>query len=390
MTQLKTLNSRIDVADVLRGISVLAILLLHSIEHFNFYSFPDTSEQSAWLTFADRAIWDGMFFAFGGKAYAIFALLFGFSFFIQDDNQLKRGNDFRLRFCWRLVLLFLLGNLNALFYTAEVLVLFSIMGFVLPLACRMRDKTIFILACIMLIQPVHLFYVFQSVIDPEFITPAIPTREFWAAAREMQIGGSFLEMTKVNLWEGQIASLAWAWDNGRMFQTAALFLLGMLIGRRGLFRRDKISIWYRVLGVSLLIFFPLMGIVDMLPKYVESQQTLVPLRLVLKSLQNFAFTMILVSSITLTYYNSERLKRLFSKIIPFGRMSLTNYITQSIFGSMLYYHWGLSMHDDLTITASILVGVAFFFVQLRFCRWWLERHNQGPLEYLWKRATWLK
>ena len=95
-------RTRIDVADVLRGLAVMGIIVLHSIEHFNFYSFPDTSTQSAWLNFSDKAIWDGLFFMFGGKAYAVFALLFGFSFFIQDNNQRMRGNDFRLRFCWRL------------------------------------------------------------------------------------------------------------------------------------------------------------------------------------------------------------------------------------------------------------------------------------------------
>ena len=75
---------------MLRGLSVLGIILLHSIEHFNFYSFPDTSLQPDWLNFTDKAIWDGLFFLLGGKAYAIFALLFGFSFFIQDDNQRDR------------------------------------------------------------------------------------------------------------------------------------------------------------------------------------------------------------------------------------------------------------------------------------------------------------
>ena len=95
-------HARVDVADVLRGLAVMGIIILHSIEHFNFYSFPDTAGQSAWLNFSDKAIWNGLFFMFGGKAYAIFALLFGFSFFIQDDNQRLRGNDFRLRFCWRL------------------------------------------------------------------------------------------------------------------------------------------------------------------------------------------------------------------------------------------------------------------------------------------------
>ena len=68
-------NARIDVADVLRGLSVLGITLLHSIEHYNFYSFP--SEQLfTWLPFTDSVIWNSLFFTFSNKAYAIFALLF--------------------------------------------------------------------------------------------------------------------------------------------------------------------------------------------------------------------------------------------------------------------------------------------------------------------------
>ena len=150
-------HARVDVADVLRGLAVMGIVLLHSIEHFNFASYPDTSEQSAWLTFADRSVWDGLFFLLGGKAYAVFALLFGFSYFIQWDNQRLRGKDFRLRFCWRLVLLFLLGNLNAAFFTAEVLVLYSLAGFILPLVCRLKDRWLLAIACVLLVQPLPLY-----------------------------------------------------------------------------------------------------------------------------------------------------------------------------------------------------------------------------------------
>ena len=217
-------RTRIDVADVLRGLAVMGIIVLHSIEHFNFYSFPDTSTQSAWLNFSDKAIWDGLFFMFGGKAYAVFALLFGFSFFIQDNNQRMRGNDFRLRFCWRLILLFILGNINAAFFTAEVLVLYSLVGFILPLTCRLKDKWLLILACVLLIQPLPLYYVINACVDPSFVTPSIPTGSYWGAAFQVQSHGTFLETLRVNLWEGQIASLAWAWDHGRVFQTAALFL----------------------------------------------------------------------------------------------------------------------------------------------------------------------
>lgn len=382
-------HARVDVADVLRGLAVMGIILLHSIEHFNFYSFPDTAGQSAWLTFTDRAVWDGLFFLFGGKAYAVFALLFGFSYFIQYDNQRLRGRDFRLRFCWRLVLLFLIGNLNASFFTAEVLVLYSLVGFILPLVCRLRDKWLFIVACVLLVQPLPLYYVIRAALDPAFVTPALPTGSLWAATFEAQSHGTFLDTLRVNLWEGQLASLAWAWDNGRVFQTAALFIFGYLVGCHGLFLKENLKFWNKVLCGSLVAFFPLYGLGNMLPDFVENPSVRTPLLLVVSSLYKFAFMLLLVSAVLNGYYRTRLCKRL-DFLIPYGRMSLTNYITQSIIGSMLFYNWGFGLHDKLGITASVLVGALIFIVQLAFCRWWMRRHSHGPMEYLWKRATWLK
>ncbi len=382
-------HARVEVADVLRGLAVMGIILLHSIEHFNFYSFPDTTGQSAWLTFTDKAVWDGLFFLLGGKAYAVFALLFGFSYFIQYDNQRMRGHDFRLRFCWRLILLFLIGNLNAMFFTAEVLVLYSLVGFILPLTCKMKDKWIFILACILLIQPLPLYYTLRACFDPAFVTPALPTGDLWGATFEVQSHGTFWETIRVNLWEGQLASLAWAWDNGRVFQTAALFLLGFLAGKRGLFLKENLKIWNKVLCGSLLAFFPLYGLGNMLPGFIDNPSIRTPLLLIISSLYKFAFMLLLVSAILFAYYRT-RLQRRLAQIVPYGRMSLTNYITQSIFGSLLFYNWGFGLHDDLGITASFLTGILLFILQFSFCRWWMAHHSHGPMEYLWKRATWLK
>lgn len=380
-------HPRIDVADVLRGFAVMGIVLLHTIEHYNFYSFPDTSQQCGLLNFTDKAIWDGLFFTFGGKAYAIFALLFGFSFFIQDDNQRLKGKDFRLRFCWRLVLLFLLGNLNAAFFTAEVLVLYSIVGFVLVATCRLSDRAVFIMATVCLLQPLHWIYLAMAIADPAFTLPNIPTAALWNATFAAQSQTSFLEMLRVNLTQGQLASLAWAWDNARFFQTAALFMFGMLIGRRGLFTEEKAGFWLKVLAWSLVAFFPLYGVAGMLPDYIHSQAALSSLQLIVSSLHKCAFMFLLVSGIILLYYRSN-LKAFMSKISPYGRMSLTNYITQSIIGSALFYHWGLGL--QATTTESFAIGIAIFLVQFTFCRMWMSRHSHGPLEYLWKRATWLK
>ena len=72
----------------------------------NFYRFPEVTDHL--LKFFNTITWEGTFFAFGGKMYSIFALMFGLSFFIQNDNQLQKGNDFTLRFEWRMILLFII------------------------------------------------------------------------------------------------------------------------------------------------------------------------------------------------------------------------------------------------------------------------------------------
>jgi uncharacterized protein len=137
---MKTGSPRIEVVDALRGFAVMAIMLLHNIEHFNFYSFSEAT--SEFMKVLDKGIWDTLFFLFGGKAYAIFALLFGFSFYVQMNNQEKKGKDFRLRFMWRLVLLFGIGCINAAFFPGEILVLYSLVGFVLVPVCKLSNKMV--------------------------------------------------------------------------------------------------------------------------------------------------------------------------------------------------------------------------------------------------------
>lgn len=382
-------EGRIDVADVLRGLAVLGIILLHSIEHFNFGSYPDTSGQSAWLTFADRAVWDGLFFLLGGKAYAVFALLFGFSFFIQESRRRERGEDFRLRFCWRLVLLFIIGNFNGMFFTAEILVLYSLVGFILPLTCRLRTRTLLWIAGFLLLQPICIWFVARAAADPSYVTPAIPSGQWWGACFNEQYAGSFLSTARANLLYGQIASLAWAWDHGRVCQTAALFILGMLIGRHSWFSADRLSQWGKVLLWAVPAFFVLHGLDQMVPDFIGNRNILSPLSIIISSLANFSLMLILVAGVLFAWYCTRARIRL-ALIIPYGRMSLTNYVTQSIVGSLLYYNWGFGLHVHLTIFASVLLGVLLFLLQYAACRWWLARFTHGPLEYAWKCATFLR
>ncbi len=118
-------SPRIEVVDALRGFAVMAIILVHNLEHFIFPVYPDSSPR--WLNVLDQGVFNGVFSLFAGKAYAIFALLFGFTFYIQSSNQKKQGKDFGYRFLWRMVLLVGFATLNAAFFPAgDVLLLFAV------------------------------------------------------------------------------------------------------------------------------------------------------------------------------------------------------------------------------------------------------------------------
>lgn len=123
-------HPRIEAVDALRGFAVMAILLVHNLEHFIFPVYP--ADSPGWLNALDQGVFNVVFTLFAGKAYAIFALLFGFTFYIQSDNLKRRGGDFGYRFLWRLVLLAGFATLNAAFFPAgDVLLLFVIAGLVL-------------------------------------------------------------------------------------------------------------------------------------------------------------------------------------------------------------------------------------------------------------------
>ncbi|MBO5750385.1 MAG: DUF418 domain-containing protein, partial [Bacteroidaceae bacterium] len=86
---------------------------------------------------------------------------------------------------------------------------------------------------------------------------------------------------------------------------------------------------------------------------------------------------------------SSWMERPLRGLMSYGRMSLTNYITQSIIGSAIFYNWGFALYDELGITASICVGAGILFLQILFCNWWLRHHTHGPLEWVWRKLTWI-
>ncbi|MFR2508672.1 MAG: DUF418 domain-containing protein [Odoribacter splanchnicus] len=387
MEQLLKKNPRIEVVDALRGFAVMAIILVHNLEHFIFPVYPTDSPE--WLNILDHGVFNSVFSLFAGKAYAIFALLFGFTFYIQNNNQKKQGKDFGYRFLWRLVLLVGFATLNAAFFPAgDVLLLFAVVGLVLFFTRNWSDKAILITSIIFLLQPVEWYHYIASLINPAHQLPDLKVGEMYSEVTEYTKSGNFGEFILGNITLGQKASLFWAINAGRFFQTAGLFLLGFYIGRKQLFvsSEKNLHLWIKTLIVSAISFAPLYTLKELVMKndaiIQQSAGTAFDMW------QKLAFTLVLVASFVILYPNNT-FNKMVSNLRFYGKMSLTNYITQSIIGAFIYFPFGLYLAPYCGYTISLLIGIFTFLLQVRFCKWWLNKHKQGPLEYIWHKWTWI-
>lgn len=386
-TQLQK-TPRIELVDALRGFAVMAILLVHNVEHFIFSVYPENSP--AWLATLDAGTLNVIFALFAGKAYAIFSILFGFTFYIQCENQRLAGKDFGYRFLWRLVGLALLATLNAAFFPAgDVLMLYAVMGLILFVVRKWSDKAILILAVLFSLQPIEWYHYIMSLISPLHQLPDYGVGPMYDAVGEVTKSGDFLAFLWTNITLGQKASFMWAVGAGRVLQTAGLFLIGLYLGRKKKFLStpENRQFWVKVLIISALLFAPLLSLRNEIMGGTALEQSTVGTAF--DMWQKLAFTFVLVASFVLLY-QSEKFQQRVAPMRVYGKMSLTNYVSQSIIGALIYFPFGLYLAPYCGYAASLLIGLATLCLQVQFCRWWGKSHKYGPLEWLWHKWTWIK
>ena len=380
-------NTRIDVADILRGIAIAGIILIHFLEHMNFWLFPEPKNEF-WATL-NTAFWDSTFFLLAGKMYAIFAMLFGLSFYIQHDNQAQKGIDFRPRFVWRMFLLMLFGLFDLLFYNGDILFIYAVCGLLVIPFIRASDKVIWTFIILMLLQPVELVYLVLGLIDPSTPLLDLGSSGYYGAIIWSQSEGTILDVAVAGIKYGLPANFLWAIENGRMTQTILFFLAGIMLGRKRLFydEGNNLALWKKILIGSAVAFAVLTPLYYVLPGMSDVKCISNGLNVALNMWKNISMMLIIVSGVTLLYYRTKA-RTWLVKIAPYGKMSLTNYLGQSLIGAVIFYNWGFGLFKVCGHTASFFLGVACIIFQFVFCTWWMKNHKRGPFEQLWCWATW--
>ena len=361
---MRSADGRIEVADALRGIAVVGIILFHAVESFNAFS------PQARLTLpCDASVYRVVTILLSGKMYGIFALLFGLTFHIMLSRTMTR-----IRFAWRMLLLFFIGGVNIAIYDGDILTTYALCGLLLTACHRLSNRWLWVLTVVVLLQPFELWQLFSGWTMPsDWIW-----HDYALLSRHHQESGFCLNVMQ-NLRYAFPANLGYFALTGRLTQIFGLFVLGLLFGRYRLFLDDgcHLLVWKCILIVSLLL------------AVVGNCANLGILTHWLTPIVNLAVLLSETAAIVLLWYGSARVRQLLTAVCTFGRMSLTNYLLQSVLGCFLFYAWGLGLFSELGHTYALFAGVVMVMFQLFVTLLWARHHQRGPVESLWRAATYI-
>lgn len=378
-------KERIVIVDILRGFALLLIILIHFVEHFDFFKSPQVN-----FLFSkefDQVVTETTFLLISGKAYSVFAILFGLSYFIQMDNKAQKGIDYSKQFLWRMTVLLLLGFLYSLIYRGDILHIYALLSIPIIFLYKVKTKYLWIIAGLLVIQIPMIYNFVQTVIDPNYIY-INPIKAYWSEGEVAYSTGSFIEVIQYNIWKGRLSVWSWSYSTGRVLQLIALFIVGLILGRKRVFNNiDKNRKGLIVtLIVSIVIIITLIMINN---EFKASELIKLQKRFIntfLTSIINLAATSGIISLISLFYLKAKELY-IFKLLAAYGKLSLTNYIIMGLFGAIFFYDFGFGMYRYLGATWSILLGGLVFFIQAVFSKYWNEKYYFGPIEWFWRCCT---
>ncbi|HEY3464824.1 MAG TPA: DUF418 domain-containing protein [Amycolatopsis sp.] len=378
--QLTEARTRVHDVDALRGFALLGIFIVNITFMASGYPGSLVTDPAFSSPFDDvvRAL-SSVFVDM--KFYLLFSFLFGYSFTLQVEAAARAGAAFAPRMLRRIAGLFALGVLHiVLLYGGDILTTYAVVCLVLFWMRGVRDRTALRVAVI--VYGVVLLSALASglFLDRSAFVPsgaeALANAEHstnallggWGDVIGEHLDGlSLLFLQSVSL-QGPAG--------------LAMFLLGMVAGRRRLFssvRGDE-----PILRRLQWIGFPvgIAGGVTYALGGGNGNTLAVAASIATAPLLTAAYVATL-----LRVMHHPRTAFVRDALAPAGRIALTNYLAQALFGLLVFTGVGLGLAGTFSPLATTGLAAGFFAVQLAGSAWWLRRFRYGPAEWLLRWIT---
>jgi uncharacterized protein len=386
-------SGRIAVIDVLRAFALLGIIVTHA--EMGFLAGPPPGQDFMQFSALDGTVRRWLGILIESKFFSIFSFLFGLSFVIQLGNAVHKGTAFAGRFAWRLAVLFLIGMAHHLLFNGDILMIYAALGLLLIPLASVRSSVLLVVALLLLLNVPGLV---QGV--SRINAPAPTPQQQQANARIGELytvggkalydatkSGSLADIARADFGYGLEMKWQYQLSTGRLWITFGCFLLGVCAGRANLFRESERS---RLFFRRLLVIAGSVAVLStVLPMTYRASSALTGTLMQFASdVQKATLAAAYVAGITLLFWKHSR--GVLSQLAPLGKMGLTTYLLQSVFLAVVFYGIGFGMMGEIGSAKAVVLGAAFFVVQVLIARWWLARFEMGPVEWLWRSATYLK
>ena len=396
-------QERAQILDVLRGIAIFGILL-NNIYGFSGYGFlTDEMRQQFSTDRADNILNFLQIALVEGKFYSLFSLLFGIGFsIILIRNQQKGINPLKI-FYRRLIVLLLMGAAHIYFlWEGDILLLYALIGFILPLFRKCSDKALLTWATILILStiaidaikvllqwsPGNYLKLIAETIDKKNGLPVddgwrpylFKEGSGWAEWRNWQRSAFFYRYQSLL-------------DSNRILKVMGMFLIGFYVGRKMMYANlgqhiallKKIRFWGLALGLPASVAMV----------YFEGDDKQV-IASALGLLDSFFYAIGVVplalayaASLYLFWIKTGGINKL-NVFAPVGRMALTNYMMQTIIAISIFYGAGFGLGQKFGLVYLFPIAIGIFILQVIYSNIWLRYFQYGPLEWIWRQLTYGK
>ncbi|MGE7882906.1 DUF418 domain-containing protein [Bacillus sp. NPDC094077] len=383
------MNQRVEAVDAIRGFALFGILLVNmTLIQFGF--FADGTPTYIFGKLDESANWFIQFFG-THNFISLFSFLFGLSIILLQKSIIAKGKRFLPTYIRRIIILLLLGYIHGTFvWEGDILFAYGIIGIFLMMFINRKPKTLLIWAAILLVPIMLASYQSESDSTSNTYNDFAPYIEKEHKVHET---GSYMDHINFRLTENPFDYIGIDGFFGLVIISifalifmSPLFLLGMYVGKKGwLFEIDKHIPAAKKIWLITGIFSFTIKILTMFVKH--------PILIMLQDgLTPVTMTFFYGSTIILLFHYKKgaRLLAYMANMANMGKMSVSNYLAQSIITTTIFYAYGFGLYGKIGYFFGILLTIGIYTLQLFVSTYWLRKYRMGPVEYLWRLGTYLE
>ncbi|MDQ0268789.1 DUF418 domain-containing protein [Cytobacillus purgationiresistens] len=372
-------QSRITSIDIMRGFALLGIFLVNMLSFHSPFIYIDPF--TWWNDGTDRTVFMLIDVFVQASFYPLFALLFGYGVMILRERVILKGLSFPLIVFRRFSFLLVIGLLHAFFiWHGDILVTYALLGFIFILFVKMSAKNLIIIGIVIYTLPnilLSLLLILATLIEPESgMTPFVNVQSYMDTYQN----GSFAEITSQRIAD-------WYFTNNLgTFPILAISILPLFLIGGGVQKLKLLENMenHKKLIQMLAAFSLIIGLMFKSLPYLWDEN------MAAQYIQDiFGGPLVAIGyglSIALLA-NQRSMKKILSPLTYVGRLSLSNYLFQSIVSSLIFYGYGLGFYGEISVLYGTLMVAVIFIIQILFSRLWLQYYYYGPFEWLWRSFT---